>query len=132
MNVKAWWSSLRTGWCVFTVALFGYMVYVCGGGFVSFESHITADPVERAREKMRNAEEWRHLRWSMGALSSELRGASGNVMDASERYNQALLKRHRKELREATENFARAIWDHDGSPASLSAGLALRRAANTL
>lgn len=94
-----------------------WFMYVAGDSCRS-SPILPADPVERAREKMRNAEEWRHLRWSMGALSSELRGASGNVMDASERYNQALLKRHRKELREATENFARAIWDHDGSPAS--------------
>lgn len=71
-----------------------------------------------ARRGVKSAEDFLDHRLRTGASDEELIRAAANVVKAKGRLDEELLKRHKKELREAQEDLARAIRDDDGSAES--------------
>lgn len=66
MKIKARRMSLTGSQRVLAIVICVFMAHICGEGLVAFISDLAKDAVERVSEEMRNAEEWRHLRWSRG------------------------------------------------------------------
>ena len=79
---------------------------------------VTSDPVESARRGVKSAEDLLDRRLRTGGTVEEVIRATAHVVREKERLDEELLKWHRKELREAKEDLARARRDDDGSPES--------------